>query len=61
MPKYKVLVKHTYEQDQFIEVDACDQEEANHKAMHYKWSTWDNTDLTHIDMTIMEVEELTNA
>tara|TARA_Y100000401_G_scaffold117204_1_gene125100 strand:- start:757 stop:942 length:186 start_codon:yes stop_codon:yes gene_type:complete len=61
MPKYKVLVKHTYEQDQFIELDACDQEEANRKATHYKWSTWDNTDLTHIDMTIMEVEEITNA
>ena len=70
MPRYRVLVKHTYEEDQFIEVEASDEEEANDKAgleayLHNQddklsW-VWDNTDITHIDMTVLEVEELDNA
>ena len=66
MPKYRVLVKHTYEEDQFIEVEASDEEEANDKAgleayLGDRDDTWGNTDVTHVDMTVVEVEELTNA
>tara|TARA_R100000005_G_C4996347_1_gene203196 strand:- start:238 stop:438 length:201 start_codon:yes stop_codon:yes gene_type:complete len=66
MPKYRVLVKHTYEEDQFIEIEASDEEEANDKAgleayLGHKNDTWGNTDVTHVDMTVLEVEEITNA
>ena len=66
MPRYRVLVKHTYEEDQFIEIDASDEEEANDTAGFEAYlgdrdDTWGNTDVTHVDMTVVEVEELTNA
>ena len=50
-------------QDQFIEIEASDEEEANDKAgleayLGDRDDTWGNTDVTHVDMTVVEVEEI---
>ena len=43
--------------------DASDEEEANDKAgleayLGDRDDTWGNTDVTHVDMTVVEVEEI---